>query len=86
MTSMVRWLVVAGVLVAMVFGAGALGYAYGQGAMAVTPVPPRVFSGADIGFRMEGRRGATPTGILVIRQDGEWVEVAFSGGLKLITK
>jgi len=86
MTPMVRGLVVVAAVVAALFGAGALGYAYGQGAAMVTPVPPRVFSGAEIGFRMDGRRGATPTGTLVIRQDGEWVEVAFSGGLKLITK
>jgi hypothetical protein len=34
-----------------------------------------VVSGSDVGFRIVGRRGNTPIGRLVIRQNGEWVEV-----------
>jgi hypothetical protein len=44
------------------------------------PVTPTVFSGNDIGFRMEGRRGTTPVGAIVVRIDGEWVEVEFGAG------
>jgi hypothetical protein len=50
------------------------------GAMAqsrgVTPLaPPMVVSGTDLGFRVEGRNGATPVGRLVIRVNGQWVDV-----------
>jgi hypothetical protein len=86
MTLALRHLVLAVTFGVALLGAAAWGYAYGQGAVMVTPVTPRVFSGAEIGFRMEGKRGDTPTGTLVIRQNNEWVEVAFSGGMKLITK
>ena len=40
----------------------------------VKPVPPRVMTGADVGFRVEGIRGNTPVGTLVVRVNGEWVE------------
>ena len=43
--------------------------------VAVDPVTPRVMTGADIGFRVEGIRGGnTPVGTLVVRVNGEWVE------------
>ena len=37
---------------------------------------PRVVSGADVGFRIEGmdRSSGKPVGTLVIRVDGQWVE------------
>jgi hypothetical protein len=41
---------------------------------AAKPVPPRVMSGEDIGFRVESLRGATPVGRLVIKVNGNWVE------------
>lgn len=50
------------------------------------PVPPTVISGADIGFRMEARRGSTPVGKLVVKVDGQWVEAELAAGLKLITR
>ena len=31
-------------------------------------------SGADLGFRVEGRVGTVPAGRLVIRMGGQWVE------------
>jgi hypothetical protein len=34
----------------------------------------RILSGADIGFRLEGWDRNTPTGTLVIRLNGRWVE------------
>ena len=53
----------------------------------VTPVTPSVVSGADIGFRIEGRRGQTPVVTLVIRVNGQWVpvETANSVGVKRLT-
>jgi hypothetical protein len=35
---------------------------------------PRILSGSDVGFRIEGRdMSGNPAGTLVIRVDGEWV-------------
>jgi hypothetical protein len=51
-----------------------------------TPVEPVVLSGSDIGFRMTARKGATPVGQLVVRIDGQWLEVEYSLGLKRLTK
>jgi hypothetical protein len=35
---------------------------------------PRVFFGEDVGFRVEGLRGEVPTGVIVIKINGKWVE------------
>jgi len=43
------------------------------------PVPPRVLFGEDVGFRVEGLRGEVPSGTLVIRVNGEWVEAMVGG-------
>jgi hypothetical protein len=39
---------------------------------------PRVVSGADLGVRIDGtdHRSGRPVGVLVVRVNGEWVEVA----------
>src|SRR5215207_9842423 len=42
--------------------------------VAIKPVPPRVMTGADVGFRVEGLRGNTPVGRIVVRVNGDWVE------------
>jgi len=39
------------------------------------PLPePEVFFGEDVGFRVEGLRGEVPTGVIVIKINGKWVE------------
>ena len=43
-------------------------------AVAINKVPPKVMTGADIGFRVGGLRGDTPVGTLVVKVNGEWVE------------
>jgi hypothetical protein len=44
-------------------------------AHAYRPLPePRFFTGADVGFRVEGMHGDTPTGTVVIRINDKWVE------------
>jgi len=48
--------------------------------LAITPVPPKVMTGTDLGFRVEGLRGATPVGTVVIKVNGEWVEVGTGPG------
>ena len=38
---------------------------------------PRVVSGADVGFRVEGTDSSgSPTGMFVVRLNGEWVPVS----------
>ena len=44
-------------------------------ALAVRPVPPKVMTGSDLGFRVEGLRGNTPVGSFVVKVNGEWVVV-----------
>ena len=44
-----------------------------------------VISGSDLGFRIDGRKGTTPIGTLVVRVNGQWVEPEFSVGLKRLT-
>jgi hypothetical protein len=47
---------------------------------------PRIVSGTDVGFRIEGTDPYTgnPTGTLVVRLNGEWVEIGFRGGTRLL--
>jgi hypothetical protein len=41
-----------------------------------SPLPePKVFSGSELAFRVDGVYGETPAGSLVIRQNGHWVDV-----------
>ena len=39
---------------------------------------PTVVSGNDLGFRIDGQRGQTPVGRIVVRIDGQWVEAELS--------
>jgi hypothetical protein len=50
------------------------------------PSEPRILSGADIGFRVDGTdiRTGNPTGTLVVRIDGKWVEISPAGGVRLL--
>jgi len=50
-------------------------------AIGVNPVTPTVLSGGDIGFRVEGDRGGTPIGTLVVKIDGQWVAADFASGV-----
>jgi hypothetical protein len=64
---------VAGFLVALILSAVSA-WATSQAVM-VNPVTPRVVTGEDLGFRVEGLRGGTtPVGTVVIRVNGEWVQ------------
>ena len=46
---------------------------------------PTVLSGNDIGFRVDTRKGGTLVGKLVVRVNGQWVEVEESVGIKRLT-
>lgn len=48
---------------------------------------PRVVSGGDVGFRIEGRSATgEPLGTWVIRVNGEWVPVASKPSLRPTTQ
>jgi hypothetical protein len=51
-------------------------------AQAVRPQPPTVISGPDLGFRVDSRKGNVPVGVLVVRINGQWVEVESGVGVK----
>ncbi len=70
------------VLTAGMTAAFALGHSQGTAAQQPSPVP-MVVSGSDIGFRLEPGH-ATPTGRLVVRINGQWVEPKWAGGVMLL--
>ena len=48
--------------------------------------PAQVISGADFGFRVEGYAAdGTPTGRVVVRQNGEWIEVRLPVNARRLT-
>ena len=63
--------------------------AVGALARAQAPAPngklPTVLAGNDVGFRVDRYNGNTPVGTLVVRMDGQWVEVDFSVGIKRLS-
>ena len=42
---------------------------------------PKVMSGADVGFRVDGMYGEQPAGTIVIRVNGRWVDAMLSPGV-----
>ena len=50
------------------------------------PTEPRILSGTDLGFRIDGTdiRTGNPTGTLVVRIDGKWVEISPAGGVRFL--
>jgi hypothetical protein len=79
-----------GVLSAATFATGAL-WAHAQvqpnnprSAPNVQP-PPQIISGADFGFRVDSvAPDGTPSGKIVVRQKGEWVEVRVTAAARRI--
>ena len=63
--------------VASLVAVGAI--AMGQTRPTIPLAEPAILSGADVGFRIEGRQGSTPVGHIVVRIDGKWVEAAVGG-------
>ena len=47
-----------------------------------TPVTPHVVTGAELGFRVEGLRGNTPIGRVVVKVEGQWVEADFGSATR----
>lgn len=70
---------------ASIVAAGAWAHAQAPVAPAPSSQPPTIISGNDIGFRVDSRKGKTPVGTLVVRVDGQWVEVDFAAAMKRLT-
>jgi hypothetical protein len=47
--------------------------------------PPQIISGADFGFRVDAWDGDTPIGKVVVRHEGQWVEVRISPSARRLT-
>ena len=77
MSVRIRLTLVAAVWIASLMAVATLARAQTQ----TTPIPsPVVLSGADIGFRVIGMTGNTPTGNVVIRINGQWIVPKLGGG------
>ena len=61
----------AGFLFASVLFIG--GWVVAAQSVAIDRVPPRIMMGEDVAFRVEGLRGNTPVGTIVVRVNGQWV-------------
>ncbi len=65
---------------------GAGGVVAGESLAAGQSNEPRVLSGSDLGFRVEGTaRDGAPIGAIVVRIDGKWVSPQFQSGLRRIS-
>jgi len=76
----IKWIKRSVLCAALLGFLGGVGLVYGQ--VMVQPVTPTVLSGPDVGFRIEGMRGATPIGTVVVRVNGQWVPVDFGSGTR----
>jgi len=79
--NILRWILACCLGMALL-ACGSWAYAQTYGSQ---PVAPTVVSGADIGFRIEGVKGDTPVGRLVIRVNGQWVVPDFGSGVQKLT-
>ena len=61
----------------LVLTVAAAAWTYAQAVM-INPVTPTVLTGGDIGFRVNGDRGGTPVGELVVKINGQWVAADFN--------
>jgi len=61
----------------------------GVGVWAQTQIPqpqtPTIVSGNDLGFRIDGRKNGKPTGALVVRINGQWIETEAAVGFQRLT-
>lgn len=71
------------VLISFLWIVSLVGVATVVAQVATQPVPPKVLSGADVGFRVEGidHKNGAVVGHLVVNVNGKWVEAQVGGGL-----
>jgi hypothetical protein len=71
----IRGRILIGVLwIGSLLAVGAVTYAQSQARELRRLPEPKVMTGGDIGFRVDGLYGDMPTGNVVIRVNGQWVE------------
>jgi hypothetical protein len=68
-------MIIAVLWIGSLMGVGAITHAQSQAKELRRLPEPRVMTGGDVGFRVEGMYGEMPTGTIVIRVNGQWVEV-----------
>jgi hypothetical protein len=67
-------MIIAVLWIGSLLGVGVITHAQSQ-AKELRPLrEPKVMTGGDIGFRVDGMYGEMPTGTIVIRVNGQWVE------------
>jgi hypothetical protein len=72
------WLILGGVWLISLIGVGTV--VVSAQAPLWRPLPtPKVLFGEDVGFRVEGVRGEVPTGVIVIKVNGNWIEAQVGG-------
>ncbi len=52
----------------------------------IDKVTPTILAGENVGFLVEGRRGATPVGRIVVKVDGRWVPAELTVGPTLLSE
>jgi hypothetical protein len=73
------YIVIAIIWVASLAAVGVAAQAGAQ-APAFRPLPePKILSGADVGFRVDGMYGNVPSGVIVLRVNDQWVEARIGG-------
>jgi hypothetical protein len=82
----VLWLV--SLVVAGIVASGMTALAQGRGTPFFVPLPePIILSGADVGFRIEGKNGdGVPVGSVVVRVNGEWIATGMVPGNRRATQ
>jgi len=74
---MAKW-IGGSIVVAVAFAGGLL-----RAQQKNTQPPPQIISGADFGFRVDAvAPDGTLNGKIVVRQNGQWVEVVLTGGVR----
>jgi hypothetical protein len=77
-----QWKAVIAVAAVILFGGGFWVRAQVQPPVGSTPT---IFSGADVGFRVERWEGDTPVGRWVVRNGGKWIEPKTTMGTRRLT-
>ena len=75
-----RLLAVGSMFLILLFGA----WPQGQVPIPTPNSTPTIISGPDIGFQVEATSGGVPSGRLVVKVNGKWVEPKYSTSLRLL--